>query len=285
MKVRLRPADALVALWPALALVALGGWGFFALLGRVRDGEGLALLDQPLVEWIAEGTPESAATALDAVTVVLGWVILPALVVVIAGVWWWATRSWWHPALLLGAMGLALGLEALVTWAVAAPGPGDGLAEVPGYEVAGSFPSWHSIGAATLVLVAGYLLWHDNEEGGWRLGAWAALALGLLVAVAGGHIYQGEPFLADVLGGTCVALVVLGAVVAVERWRDLALELVDPPVRPSALGDEPADVLPWAAQQARLDRADAEADADAAADAEAAADSEAQAGSDVDPAR
>ncbi len=241
---RMRPSDVATALWPAVLLVGLGTAGFVGLLDWVNEKEDLSLLDEPLLEWLAAHRTPGLSSFMTVVTTLFGPVVLPLVVAGVALLWWRVSRSWWHPALLVAAMALSSALTLVLKAAVGRSRPLADLMAIPGYETSGSFPSGHTIGAATLVLVGGYLLWHEDADASWRLTAWTVLSFAIVGTVALSRLYLGYHFLTDVLAGACVGVAVLGVVVGIERWRDLALERRDPPERPRPLADDDA-VLPW----------------------------------------
>ncbi|BDZ62100.1 hypothetical protein Lsed01_01945 [Demequina sediminis] len=240
---RLRPSEAVLALWPAVVLILLGAGGFALLLESVNEGEYLSAFDQPLVEWLADNRTDTLTTVLTFVTNMFGSLVLPIIVAVIALVWWRVTKSWWHPALLVGAMLLSTGLSNLLKHLISRDRPDATLMVVPGYETTYSFPSGHTIGATTLVLVVSYLLWHDDAQASWRLSLWSAASVLIIATVAFSRMYLGFHFLTDVLAGACVAVVVLGVVVGAERWHDLALEHRDPPARSTPLARTSGDAV------------------------------------------
>ncbi|WP_062389678.1 phosphatase PAP2 family protein [Demequina iriomotensis] len=244
MTSRMRASDAALALWPAVLLVALGTVGFFGLLDWVGEQEDLALIDQPLVELLAQHRTDAWDGFFGAVSFVFGPTVLPVIVAAVALVWWRVSRSWWEPALLTGAMVLSTGLTVVLKAAVGRDRPADLLAVTPGADTSGSFPSGHTVGAATLVLVVGYLLWHEDAEASWALAGWVVVSAAIIAAVGASRLYLGAHFLTDVLAGLCVAIAVLGVVVGAERWHDLWIERQDPPARPEALAVTAED-LAW----------------------------------------
>ena len=89
-------------------------------------------------------------------------------------------------------------------WAGAAGGP--------------SFPSGHTIGAATFLLVLGYLLWVRRPTVPSLLGWGLTVATGVgLVALS--RLYLGYHFVTDVVASMALALAVLGVVVVLDRRR------------------------------------------------------------------
>ncbi|ROS77032.1 phosphatase PAP2 family protein [Cellulomonas sp. PhB143] len=209
------------AVWPGLVLVLAGVLGFALLLDALRDRDDLWTADGPLLEWLVAHRSDGLTTALTAVTTVFGPVVLPVLVAAGALVWARVARDWWDPALTVGAMLLSTLLSMLLKGLVARPRPEAELMSVAGLETSFSFPSGHTIGASTLVLVTGYLVWR-RTGGGRALAVWALVSVVVVVLVGGSRLYLGYHFLTDVLAGVCVGVAVLGLVVAVDRWHRLA---------------------------------------------------------------
>lgn len=208
------------ALVPGLLLTALGAWAFVEVLGEVLDRDAFEGIDQPLIEWLADNRVEWLTTAMTLITDTFGPVVLPILIVIGCAFWVWRTRSWRDPLLLAGSMALATALSTLAKMLVARVRPDEGLQSVPGYETSFSFPSGHTTGAATLVLVTGYLLWH--RRGGVRAAVWWGVGAVVVIALVGmTRLYLGYHFLSDVIAGACLGVTVLGLVVTVDRWLDL----------------------------------------------------------------
>lgn len=249
---RMRPSDAVTALWPGVLLLALGIGGFLAVLDWVTEQEDLYLIDQPLLEFLSQHRTEGLTAFFEVVTTAFGPVVLPIIVAVIALIWWRVSTSWWHPALLVGAMILSTVLGMGLKVAVGRARPEDVFMQIPGFETSFSFPSGHTIGATTFVLVVSYLLLHDDSESSWRLALWSVGAVIIIGLVALSRLYLGYHFLTDVIAGACVGVAVLGVVVALERWRDLAMERRDPPAPLLSLAE--VDDLP-AAESAPVDEA------------------------------
>ncbi|WP_265523162.1 phosphatase PAP2 family protein [Oerskovia flava] len=205
--------------WPGVVLVVLGAVAFGGLYDAVREQDDLWLVDDPILEWMVAHRSAGLTTFLTVVTTIFGPFVLPVLVAVGALVWARVAGTWWEPGLLVGAMALSTVLSVSIKALVARPRPPDDSMVVPGIEHTFSFPSGHTIGAATLVLVGGYLLWHRHHSGR-LLVVWAVVSLAVTVVVAGSRLYLGYHFLTDVLAGVALAVVVLGVVVLVVRWRE-----------------------------------------------------------------
>lgn len=222
---RVYSADAWRTIWPALALVAVGALGFVGVLDWVVEQERLAVIDQPLVEFLARHRTPGMTAAMTLVTSIFGPVVLPVLVGAGCLVWWRVSGSWWRPAVLAGAMVGATLLGVVLKRVVGRDRPSDVWMAIPGYETSASFPSGHTIGVTTLVLVGSYLVWHGDRPGlrrpRWAVAAWCAGAAIIVALVAFTRLYLGYHFLTDVLAGACVGVIALGVVVGMVRWRDL----------------------------------------------------------------
>lgn len=207
----------LVAVAPGVLLVAIGVGAFLGIFDAVREQDDLALLDEPVLGWFVDRRTGISTTLLTGVTNAFGPVVLPIVVALGCLVWARLAKKWRDPALLVGAMLLSTGVSVLIKAVVARPRPADELMTVPGVESSFSFPSGHTIGAATLVLVSGYLIWSRHHTG-LRLTIWAVASVVVVALVAVSRLYLGYHFVTDVLAAVSLALAVLGVVVAAHRW-------------------------------------------------------------------
>ncbi|MFD5332301.1 phosphatase PAP2 family protein [Cellulosimicrobium cellulans] len=210
----------LASVWPGALLVLVGVAGFVLLLDAVLDQEDLWRLDDPLLAWMVAHRTPVATGVLTVVTTVSGPFVLPVLVAVGCVVWARRTGTWWEPGLLAGAMVLATLVSTVLKAVIARPRPPDVSMVVAGVERSFSFPSGHTIGAATLVLVGGYLVWHRHHDPR-VLAVWVVASVVVIGAVALSRLYLGYHFLTDVLAGLSLAVAVLGVVVTVSRVHDL----------------------------------------------------------------
>lgn len=206
------------ALLPGLLLVILGASGFAVLLDAVLERDDLAGLDQPALEWLADHRTGWLTTVFTTITTVFGPYVLPVIVAVGCGIWGWRTHRWRDPVMLVGAMVFSTLVSTVVKALVARPRPSGELQTVPGVESSFSFPSGHTIGAATLVLVGGYLLWREARTRSAFV-EWSVVSVAVVLVVAASRLYLGYHFITDVLAGVCLAVVTLGVVVGIDRWR------------------------------------------------------------------
>ena len=199
-------------------LVVVGITVLLVMLDSVREGDDLAEADTPVLDWLVAARGPALTAFLEAVSAVTGPSVLPVVVVAACLLWGLVTRSWWQPALLAGAMVLSTLVSVTVKAVVGRPRPPLDTMVVPGSETTYSFPSGHTVGTATFLLTAGYLVWirspHVRSLVLWALATLAGIAL-----VAGSRLYLGYHFLTDVTAGFALAVAVLGAVVVVDRRR------------------------------------------------------------------
>jgi membrane-associated phospholipid phosphatase len=214
------PSPTVRALLPGLLLTAAGALAFAAVLDQFLDREDIYLIDQPVLDWLVGNRTDWLTTALTWITNVFGPVILPIFIAVACAVWGKVSGRWRDPLLLLAAMVMSTVIAAVVKTIVARPRPASDLQIIPGLETSYSFPSGHTTGAATLVLVSGYLLWRRRRTR-WTLVWWAVASVGIVALVAGSRLYLGYHFVTDVLAGACLGLATMGLVVAASRWLDL----------------------------------------------------------------
>lgn len=207
-----------VAVWVGFVLVALGTAGFIGVLDAVRDADDLAALDEPVLTALAEGRSELLTAVLTVITTIAGTTVLPVLVLLSALAWGLLRKRWWQAGLLAGAMVASTLVSVAIKRIVARPRPPVDTMTGAGIETTYSFPSGHTIGAATLLLVAGYLAWVARPTIGSLLRWLAIIVLGILV-VALSRLYLGYHFVTDVAASVALAVAVLGGVVIVDRRR------------------------------------------------------------------
>lgn len=207
-----------IAVALGLALVALGTAGFVGVLDAVQENDDLATLDRPVLEGLAASRSEVLTVVLTVITTITGPSILPVIVVLGAVAWGVLGKQWWQALLLAGAMVVSTLVSVTIKAVVARPRPPVDTMTVAGVETTYSFPSGHTIGIATLLLVVGYLAWI-------RRPAIRSLVLWLIVIVAGvavvalSRLYLGYHFVTDVVASVALAVGVLGGVVVVDRRR------------------------------------------------------------------
>ncbi len=214
------PSPKARAVLPGLLLMAVGLAAFMVVLIQFLDREDIYLIDQPALNWLISVRTGWLTTALTWITNAFGPVILPIFVAGACAVWGKVSGRWRDPLLLVSAMATSTVIAYVVKVIVHRPRPAKDLQVIPGLETSFSFPSGHTTGAATLVLVTAYLLWRHRRTGR-SLAVWAAVSVVIVVVVGGSRLYLGYHFVTDVLAGACLGVVTLGLVVAASGWLDL----------------------------------------------------------------
>jgi len=203
---------------PGLVLVVLGVAAFAGLLDSVRETDDISLFDRPVLAWLVASRGAVATAVFSAVTLVSGPIVLPVIVAVACLAWGLVRREWWRPALLLGAMVASTSISLAIKGIVARPRPPLATMVIAGAERTASFPSGHTIGAATLLLVAWYLVVSRHPTRARQVGWGIATVVGAF-AVGLSRLYLGYHFLTDVLAALALAVAILGAVTIVDRVR------------------------------------------------------------------
>lgn len=189
---------------------------FVAVLVQVATGTGLAHADEPVLAWFVAHRTAAVTSVMTAVSTIFGSTVLPLAVAVGCAAWWWRTGRWWRPVLLAAAMVVQLVCSLVLKAAVARPRPPDLSQSVPGSVVTHSFPSGHTMGAATLVTALVCLLGvaQGRSATWWWVASSGAVVVTALVAVS--RLYLGYHFLTDVVAGAALGFAV-GVLVLVPR--------------------------------------------------------------------
>lgn len=200
----------------AVALAGIGLIGFLVLLVSVLRHDGAALLDRPLqraVESLRPGpTPFFVVLA-----IVFGPVGMPIVVAITVAIWFVRADHAWRPLVLGAATLTGVGLAELIARLVQRPRPplSQMLLE---QDHTFSFPSGHLLGIANYCFVGGYLIASRREHIGASVTA-ILVGVGLTALMALDRVYLGYHWPTDTLASACIALVELGAVIAIDTWR------------------------------------------------------------------
>jgi undecaprenyl-diphosphatase len=204
------------AVLPGLVLIGLGLTVFFSVLDAVREQDDLWNLDEPVLDWLVAHRTDAWTAVLAVITFISGPVVMPIVVGVGCLVWGRVRREWWRPVLLAGAMLVSSLLGLAVKGLVDRPRPPSDTMVVPGAEHTASFPSGHTLGTATFLLVLGYLVCSRHRTFA-RVAAWGVATVVGTTLVALSRLYLGYHFLTDVVASVALAVVLLGVVSIVDR--------------------------------------------------------------------
>lgn len=199
----------------ALATIAVGAVVLVAILAATDWGKGQAAPDQPVYVWFVDHRVPGLTPVLKLVTLLASEAVLPVIVLVALVVLVWRTRHLYGAVLLAGAMGLAVVIAEILKLGIDRHRPP--VATMLGtIESNGSFPSFHTLGATTFVLVAGYLWWSGAPSGA-RLAGWLVGSALVLALVGASRLYLGFHWVSDVAASAAIAVLILGVVVLVDQ--------------------------------------------------------------------
>lgn len=219
---RARPAPALRLTQQALfcwagALLLVGDAVFWLMFAAIQSGSGLAAMDGPVHSLMVDSRSPAATALLACLTIVTSPEWLSVIGAVFALAWAVWKRELWRPAVLMGAMVLAVVATTLIKHAVGRSRP-PSTDFLLGPDDALSFPSGHTVGIGVFTVVLAYLL---LSRTGTRttavLGFSGAFALTALVGLS--RLYLGYHWLTDVVASCGVALAVAAVAVFVDAAR------------------------------------------------------------------
>lgn len=212
-----RRADFVVLL--TLAMAAAVAVGATMLAGEIYQAvladSGVALLDQPVLDWmIGVRTPELNAV-IAAFSASGGPLWMTLITAAVAGLLCWLWKQW--TPLVLTAIAVA-GSLAMTTGGKRLSGRARPPLEssIPPPETSASFPSGHSLNSLVIAGILVYLLISRQVT---ALARAATVTIGLLYAAAMGlsRVYLGHHWLTDVLGAWCLGLAWLAVVITWHR--------------------------------------------------------------------
>ncbi|WP_411284038.1 phosphatase PAP2 family protein [Lapillicoccus sp.] len=182
---------------------------------HVREGDGLAALDQPVLGWmLARRSPglDSAVTAFTNLGGKVWMSVIATLAVLVLARWW---RSWTPIVLMAVAAAGSTVMTSVgkVLTSRARPPLADA---VPPYETTPSFPSGHTLNTTVVALVLLYLVLCHVAAVGSRVAATIALVT-FALAMGASRVYLGHHWLTDVIAGWAAGAAWAGVVVMGHR--------------------------------------------------------------------
>ncbi|MGV8976690.1 MAG: phosphatase PAP2 family protein [Cellulomonas sp.] len=207
-------------------VIVVGLLAFAAVLDGVDEHGDLSVWDSPVLSWLLLHRSAPATALLRGVSWLADPNVLAPFVIVLAlGVAWRVRRV--RPALLLGgAMALAMVASSGIKTLVGRARPPLSVMVAPP-ETSAGFPSGHTLGTATFLLVASYLLWTWRPTTRTAVLSLAVSAAGT-IAVAVSRLYLGYHWLTDVTASMALAVAIVGVVIVVDpmlpalvRWSTM----------------------------------------------------------------
>jgi len=179
-----------------LVLASITSWGFGAILQDVLGGDELALIDRPVVRYLALHRDAGLTALMKIVSFLGGTVFVTALLAVTAVIAYIKTRSPRWPAFLSGTIIGAVALDNIVKFLVNRPRPDFHPLVHP---FGGSFPSGHAVAAAAL---CGSIAFIVTRRTSWQAAVWVwAVAIFVAVLVGLSRVYLGAHWPTDVIAG------------------------------------------------------------------------------------
>ncbi len=196
-------------------LAALMAVGTSEVYEAVVEGEGVAGLDQPLLDSAVQARTPTSETLVTAYTDVggpLGMSVLATLVAIGLGLRW---RSWTPPALMAVVAAGSLSMTVAGKAAVGRSRPPLEQA-VPPFESSFSFPSGHALNSMALAGIVAYLLVRKLRRR-WSRALAVVLAAVFAVTMGLSRVYLGHHWLTDVVVAWLLALGWLAVVITGHR--------------------------------------------------------------------
>jgi membrane-associated phospholipid phosphatase len=207
---RLKPEGAFgLSFTVGLAALAVSVWIFGGVLHDVLAHEEIALIDAPIVSYIAIHRLPWLTTCMESITYLGSAALLTAIV--IAGSLCLRVRTGsWRPLLLLASAAVgAMTLDTVLKFSIARPRPATEW--MVGSAVGWAFPSGHTTESTSVYVALAYLI--AETQAAWRTKV-QLLAFALMVAFLIGisRIYLGVHWPTDVMSGWALGIAWLAVV-------------------------------------------------------------------------
>jgi undecaprenyl-diphosphatase len=198
-------------------LFILGVTLFLSVYDGVKESADLASLDIPVKMWAQTHQYAPLTIMMRVVTDILSPAAVGAFTLIGATLWAWRKKEYWRPVVTVSAVSFAFIIAAIIKdyTARARPTVTDLLGGHAGISY--SFPSGHTIGVATLVLILSYFAIMSRPTLR-RASLWFALSAVSIILVAFSRIYLGYHWLTDVTASVGLAIIVLALVVSVDTY-------------------------------------------------------------------
>ncbi len=201
----------------AIVLAAVGAALFVATLIGVTQGSGLLAADEAARNYLLGIRSETLTGVMIFLAVIFGPIALPIIVLVVTVAWGFAAKHAWRPIVLAAAMLSGVVISQIILQIVRRSRPPVELM-LFGADHTFSFPSGHVLGACDFLLVGTFLIFSRRENPRSAVLGFAGAGVGIVLAAVS-RLYLGYHWLSDALASLSLALVILGAVIALDTWR------------------------------------------------------------------
>lgn len=216
----------------AAVLVVVPLIAFIVILIDVLRGGTLSSIDAPVQAWLNSVQSNFLTATMTGLSVLFGPPVFPIVALVLVLGWVVTARHAWRPLLLAGGTLVAIvGVRLIAELVGRARPPVRGM--LIGPELSESFPSGHVVGAAAIMLLTAYLVFSRRRNPRTAVAAFVVASLAILTTAAS-RVYLGYHWATDALGAACVALMVLGLVIAIDTHRTVRVADAGRPVAGAA---------------------------------------------------
>lgn len=184
---------------------------------EVVDSEGLAALDQPVLDAAVATRSATSEHWVTRFTDLGGAIGMPVIAVVVVTVLAVTRRSWLPVVLMLVAAAGSVLITVVGKDLTGRARPPIALA-VPPLETSPSFPSGHTLNATVVLGVSAYLVMLGRRHLRSKLVV-GSVVIGFVVAMGLSRVWLGHHWLTDVIAGWLVGLAWLGVVVTGHRVK------------------------------------------------------------------
>ena len=201
----------------SLLLVVLGLVMFLILLDAVLTHTGFQRLDQPVNTWFMAVRSPAVTSIMVALAFIFGPVALPIIVLVVVVAWTIVAKHAWRPLLLAAGMITGVILAQVLAPMVRHPRPPVDLMLL-GADSTFSFPSGHVLGTADFLLILAFLIASRRQKTSLTVLLFSSATLVILAQVAS-RLYLGYHWVSDTTASMALALLILGAIMALDTVR------------------------------------------------------------------
>jgi undecaprenyl-diphosphatase len=183
----------------AAGLITLLIAGATTTYDSVKEGDGLAQIDQPVLTWMGAHRTRALDTAVTAFTNIGGPTLLPIIATIVTVLLAWRWHSWTPIAFMVVATAGSLAITAAGKDLAARVRPPQSLA-VPPFESSPSFPSGHTLNSTVIAIVLSYLVvLHVPRR---RARTAVIIGLGVYAVLMGlSRVFLGQHWFTDVIAG------------------------------------------------------------------------------------